>query len=72
MNSLILPSDPEFDLTLATAIPPDWRNPAKQISQGVMFVADAGSGLLRPALPDELMDYLYGGEYDERIAAIED
>lgn len=69
---LILPGDPEFDFTLATAIPPGWRNVAEQIGQQVAFVAQVGSGLLRPATPDELDEYLMGGEYDERMEALGD
>lgn len=62
---LILPGHPLFDYTLFCAIPPDWRKTADQIGQNCCFVATAGSGLLRPATPNELEDYLNGGEYDE-------
>ena len=62
---LILPENPLFDWTLATAPPPG--------SQGVNFlVADSESGILRPATNSELQDYLYGGEYDDRMRAIGD
>lgn len=70
-SSLILPGDPEFSFTLATAIPLDWRNSAKQQAAAVSFVADCNSGLLRPATQSELTDYLYGGEYDERMDLID-
>jgi hypothetical protein len=70
---LILPGDPLFDLTLATAIPPGWRQTADQCGQQVAFVAAPGDGgLLRPATPAELEDYLEGGEYDDRQAELED
>lgn len=69
---LILPGDPEFDFTLATAIPPNWLQVAEAIGQQVALVAEVGSGLLRPASADELDDYLMGGEYDERMEALED
>lgn len=62
---LILPNDPLFDWTLATAPPPG--------SQGADFlVADSESGILRPATNSELQDYLFGGEYDDRQRAIGD
>lgn len=68
---LILPGDPGFDFTLATAIPPGWLAVAEQIGQQCSFVADRDSGLLRPATDQELTEYLYGGEYDERLEDIE-
>ena len=72
-SPLILPGDPLFDTTLATAIPPGWRQAADQCGQQVAFVAPpGGSGLLRPATPEELVDYLAGGEYDDRQAELED
>ena len=64
--SLILPGDPRFDETLA--MPPTfWRHHAEKVGGQVAFVADAGSGLLRPASGQELEEYLFGGEYDDRI-----
>lgn len=69
---LILPGDPDFDLTLFQALPPGWRQVADRIGQQVCFVASAGSGLLRPATPDELDEYLCGGEYDEVTGAGDD
>lgn len=62
---IILPGDPLFDITLFQALPPGWRGVADRIGQQVAFVASAGSGLLRPATPGEVDEYLYGGEYDE-------
>lgn len=62
---LIYPGNPEFDLTLTT-FPPNWREKADRIGGEVVFVAEPGSGLLRPANSQELTEYLYGGEYDER------
>lgn len=72
MDGLILPGNPLFDLTLATAIPPGWRQAAESCSAQVAFVAEPGSGLLRPASPAELEDYLAGGEYDERMDELGD
>lgn len=70
MSGLILPGHPLFDLTLATAIPPGWRQEAESCNAQVAFVAELGSGLLRPVSPDDLVDYLEGGEYDERCQEI--
>jgi hypothetical protein len=66
---LILPGTDLFDLTLAT-IPPEWewRDRGDQVS----FVADVDSGLLRPVTPRDLEEYVLGGEYDQRLADIED
>jgi hypothetical protein len=38
------------------------------------MVVDHNSGLLRPATQEEVIDYTYGGEYDEVLGddAIED
>lgn len=69
---LILPGDPLFDWTLASHLPPDWRQVADHISQQCFFVASSDSGVLRPASNDELDEYLYGGEYDERLEGIAD
>ncbi len=70
--ALILPGDPLFDMTLATSLPPDWQIVASAINQPPVFVASADDGILRPATPDEMIDYLYGGEYDERNDSIND
>jgi hypothetical protein len=63
---LILPGTPDFDYTLSTCPPPG--------SHGGVYVASVGSGLLREVSPEseEFLDYLMGGEYDERLAEIED
>lgn len=71
-SPLILPGDPEFDWTLATSLPPDWRDVADRIGEHCTFVASLGSGVLRPVTPEELEDYLWGGEYDERLAEMAD
>jgi len=67
-DRLILPGDPLFDLTLFGHLPPGWQRTAEQVGQQVSFVCEE-SGIMRPATPDELEDYLYGGEYDEVIAS---
>lgn len=64
MVDLILPGDPLFDITLATP-PPAWKVQQQLTSDPLNFVVDAESGLLRVATPEELTEYLYGGEYDE-------
>ncbi len=65
---LILPGHPLFDLTLMCPRP-DWHETAAKDNQ-YAFVAEPYSGLMRPATQDELEDYLYGGEYDERLVEI--
>lgn len=69
MTRLILPDNPLFDETLATAPPPNWREYAATSGDGnaVGFVADASSGVLRPANWNDIEDYVWGGEWDERM-----
>jgi len=70
-TSLLYPGDDLFDYYLAT-LPPNWKQCAHQYSGQIAFVAESGSGLLRPASIKELQEYLEGGEYDERLAQIDD
>ncbi len=67
---ILLPGDEEYDLTLGTSIPPNWQQTAAKDPNGYAFVADASSGLMRPVTDVELEEYLYGGEYDERLESI--
>lgn len=64
---LILPGDPLFDFTLSTAKRPDWGQAAAADGDSYAFIAEPGSGLMRPATMGELREYLEGGEYDERL-----
>jgi len=64
--NLILPGDPEFDLTLASP-PPNWQQVAAQHRGEFAFVARSGSGLLEPVSFQELEEYLEGGEYAQRL-----
>lgn len=68
---LILPGNPLFNETLA-CIPPNWREKQSQCVGNVSFVAEPNSGLLRPVTPQELKDYVYGGEYEERLTELDD
>ena len=67
MSTLILPGHPLFDLTLQTPRPDFW---AKDKTEEFAMVVDSDSGLMRPATRKELNEYVCGGEYDERLAAI--
>jgi hypothetical protein len=69
-RTIILPGDPEFDLTLATSIPPDWKYASSIDPDGFGFAAAPGSGIFRPLTSADLEDYLYGGEYEERMNEI--
>ena len=71
MSRLILPGNPLFDITLL-APRPDWQDKANADGNTYAFVIDADNGLTRPATSQELEEYLYGGEYDERLAQIDD
>ena len=70
-SQLILPGDPLFDLTLLTPRP-DWREKADADGNQYAFAVDPDNGLARPVTSQELEEYLYGGEYDERLAQIDD
>lgn len=50
--------------------PPNWQQAAAKDPDGFAFVFEPGSGLMRVADADDLEDYLYGGEYDERLEEI--
>lgn len=69
---LILPGEPEFDETLATTLPPDWQFLAGANGDDYGFVVDADSGLIRVENSAGIREYLRGGEYDERLAQIDD
>lgn len=64
MPRLILPGDPEFYTTLGTVTPP--------AAPDQVFIVRAGSLILEPASPDEVDEYLNGGEYDERLQEMGD
>jgi len=68
-SPLILPGSPLFNRTVDTApLPPGWEREAESLGQLPNYVVDAETGLFRPARnQDELDEYLYGGEYDQRV-----
>ena len=68
---LILPGHPLFSLTLETARRPDWKQIADRDGDTFCFLADPETGMMRPAGWQETQEYLQGGEYDERLDAIE-
>ena len=68
---IILPGHPLFDITLATP-PPDWRYKQERTCEPLNFVKDSVTGIFRTANPEELDDYLYGGEYDELMPESKD
>jgi hypothetical protein len=63
---IILPCDPEWNDTLGQRLPPDWIEFSHQLGQACTFVVSAESGIMRPATPADLDDYICGGEYEER------
>jgi hypothetical protein len=68
----MLPGDPGFNEILSTSLPTGWEHVRAQNAGECFFVADSQTGLLRPANDRELDEYLYGGEYDERLATFEE
>ncbi len=67
---ILLPGDEEFNLILGTSVPPNWQQIAAKDPDSYAFVADANSGLMRAVTDVELEEYLYGGEYSERLQSI--
>lgn len=64
---LILPGNPEFDLTLALTKRPDWREVAAQDSFVAFCALPGGGGLLTPLSWKDTQDYVEGGAWDERM-----
>lgn len=69
---LLLPGDPEFDWILSTSKPPGWRQVAEKAGDGCVYLAEVGSGILRAAGQEDLTEYLFGGEYDDRMAELDE
>lgn len=67
---LILPGNPLFDITLAVSRPPGWKETAKAGDDWFCMVADSATGIMRPATYKEMIDYVKGGEYEERLELI--
>ncbi len=70
VNKLILPGTPEFDFTLGTCVPPNWKEAAFSLFGEYTFVADSETGLLKIASFRDTDEYLYGGEYERRLEQI--
>lgn len=69
-NPLIMtPDDPDFSAWLGMP-PPTWQSEIESRSGECVLLADAESGILRPASWQETDEYLYGGEYDERMLSL--
>ena len=68
---LILPGMPDFDDTIATIMPFDWREIAEKHND-FTFIARSSSGLLEAVPNAQAIDYLYGGEYDQRLSEIDE
>ena len=69
--NLILPQNPAFQETLDN-IPFFWSTMQKEASGIVHLAADPETGLLRPCTDKEFEEYVFGGEYDERLAIMDD
>lgn len=70
--NLILPGDPEFNLTLGCQLPPDWQEVAYH-HPDFAFIARASDGGILTAVPwSEAEEYLDGGEYLQRLLESED
>lgn len=67
VSPLILPGDPEFYETLENPEMFDWRRFA-DLKGSAMFVVRAETGMLDCVTSNELIDYIHGGEYQERLS----
>lgn len=68
---ILLPGDPGFAETLA-APPPNWGDVAARDGSSYAFAVRPGSGGVAEAVTlSELEDFIYGGEYDERLDEID-
>lgn len=67
MSKLILPDDLEYHVTLGN-IPYFFNALGNNTPDFAGWVADAESGLVRPCTHTQMIDYMYGGEYEERLA----
>ena len=74
MSNLILPGSLEFDLALADIPPvPTWRaNFERANGEGYLIVRPGSLGLMESVTRQEWEDYVYGGEFDERQAEIDE
>lgn len=72
MTELILPGTIEFEETLGTMLPYNWQEIAYSACGDYNFIARAGSGILEAVPEAEAREYLYGGEYDQRLDEIEE
>lgn len=63
---LLLPHERAFQETLG------WNLPFGAPPESNFIVRADGSGILEPASFKETEEYLYGGEYDERMSEIGD
>lgn len=66
---IITPGHPLFDETLSTFLPPGWQEVASRGDDWHAFVAEE-SGILRAVTFREMIEYVEGGEYDERLKVI--
>lgn len=68
---ILLPGDPGFAETLA-APPPNWGEVAARDGSSYAFAVRPGSaGVAEAVTLTELEDFIYSGEYDERLDEIE-
>lgn len=70
-HSIILPGDPGFYETLGN-LPPNWGQVAANTSGDFSLIARAGTGILEAVSTQEVEEYLWGGEYDERLLEMGD
>lgn len=65
---LILPGDPEFEATLS-CFPMGWQQVRNSSNGDFALVARSDTGLLEAVPWGEAVEYIEGGEWDERLTA---
>lgn len=68
MTLILTPDHPDFDRVSSRLLPAFWRNQLDRHGGAVVWCARSETGLLEPLSYAETDEYLYGGEYDERLA----
>ena len=70
MSKLILPGDALFDFTLSQSLPPNWNAISNQNGGQCAFVVRLDTGIMEAVSDPDLDEYLYGGEYIERVEQV--
>ncbi|MGJ3253823.1 MAG: hypothetical protein ACFE0J_22220 [Elainellaceae cyanobacterium] len=71
MRLILTPDDPEFAAAASSLLPQFWGNKLSHCHGDVVWCVRSDSGLIEPLSHAETLEYLEGGEYEERLSQIE-